>query len=82
MPRFKDPKDGSIWTSNKPLIRDIKGNTLAYVTNGKQSQWIKVNNPKNVDDEAMVQAKARDNANIRVQAADDLTNGIANIITG
>ena len=44
MPRFKDPKDGSIWTSNKPLIRDIKGNTLAYVTNGKQSQWIKVNN--------------------------------------
>lgn len=82
MPRFKDPKDGSIWTSNKPLIRDIKGNTLAYVTNGKQSQWIKVSNPKNVDDEAMKQAKARDNANIRVQAADDLTDGLANIITG
>nr|DAR62569.1 MAG TPA: hypothetical protein [Bacteriophage sp.] len=32
---FRDPTDKSIWTSDKPLIRDVKGNTLAYVTNGK-----------------------------------------------
>lgn len=51
---FRDPTDKSIWTSDKPLIRDVKGNTLAYVTNGKQFQWIRVNKPKE-DDEAMRQ---------------------------
>lgn len=78
---FRDPTDNSIWTSDKPLIRDIKGNVMAYVTNGKQSQWIRVSNPKVEDDEAMRQAKAKDIARARVRAADDLTNGISNIMT-
>lgn len=77
---FRDPTDKSIWTSDKPLIRDVKGNTLAYVTNGKQFQWIRVNKPKE-DDEAMRQAKTKDIARARVRAADDLTNGISNIMT-
>ena len=75
--------NGEQWYTDKPLTT-YNNNKLAYVTNGRHSKWVTISDQFNTQPQTLSreQAVKRDLIKPRIQAANDLTSGLADIITG
>lgn len=70
--------NGEQWYTDKPLTT-YNNNKLAYVTNGRHSKWVTISNQFNTQPQTLAreQAVKRDLIKPRIQAANDLTSGLA-----
>lgn len=75
--------NGEQWYTDKPLTT-YNNNKLAYVTNGRHSKWVTISDQFNTQPQTLAreQAVKRDLIKPRIQAANSLTQGLADIITG
>lgn len=75
--------NGEQWYTDRPLIT-YNNSKLAYVTNGRNARWVTVGNEFNTQPQMLSreQAVKRDLNKPRIQAANDLTQGLTDLITG
>lgn len=75
--------NGEQWYTDKPLIT-YNNNKLAYVTNGRNAKWVTVGNEFSTQPQMLQreQAVKQDINKPRIQAANDLTSGLTDLITG
>lgn len=75
--------NGEQWYTDKPLTT-YNNNKLAYVTNGRHSKWVIISDQFNTQPQTLAREQAvnRDRSTPRIQAANSLTQGLADIITG
>ena len=75
--------NGEQWYTDKPLTT-YNNNKLAYVTNGRHSKWVTVGNEFSTQPQMLQreQAVKQDINKPRIQAANDLTSGLTDLITG
>lgn len=74
--------NGEQWYTDKPLT--TYNNKLAYVTNGRHSKWVTISDQFNTQPQTLAKEQAvnRDRSTPRIQAANSLTQGLTDIITG
>ena len=75
--------NGEQWYTDKPLTT-YNNNKLAYVTNGRNARWVTVGNSFQTQPQTLIREQAikHDNNNVKIQAANDLTQVLTNLITG
>lgn len=75
--------NGEQWYTDKPLTT-YNNNKLAYVTNGRNAKWVTVGNEFSTQPQMLQreQAVKQDINKPRIQAANDLTSGLTDLITG